>query len=108
MTQNLSLQQHSVDNNSTLDKIELERLYNALKTSMEEADARMCSHETQMSELRNQVDSHVEKVSSIVSLQLQSKIEFSDLEDLKHQLYAKVDFEKLQELMVEMKSEMVN
>ena len=88
--------------------MELERLYNALKTGMEEADARMCSHETQISELRNQVDTTVEKVTSMVSLQLQSKIEFSDLESLNHQLHAKVDFEKVQELMVQLKTEMVS
>ena len=69
LSHNLSLQQQSVENNNTsLDKMEIERLYSALKTSMEEADARMCAHETQISEIRNIAETHVEKVTSLISL----------------------------------------
>ena len=44
--------------------MELERLYSALKTSMEEADARMCTHETMISEIKNLADNSVEKMAS--------------------------------------------
>jgi len=40
--------------------MELERLYNALKQSVEESDARMTSHETQLSELKNGFESKVD------------------------------------------------
>ena len=42
---------------ASLDKAELERLYNTLKLSMEEADARMSAQELQLNDLRNQATS---------------------------------------------------
>ena len=73
LTHNLSLQQaqnQSTEQNTTLDKMELERLYSTLKISMEEADARMSAHETMLSELKNFSESSVEKLASQMSLQL--------------------------------------
>lgn len=107
LQQNFSLQQQSLENTSSLDKAELERLYTALKTSMEEVDGRMSSHESQMSEIRNQLDAQVHKIHSMVSLQLQSKIQREDLESIVHELHAKVDFDKVQDLISQMKQEMV-
>lgn len=87
--------------------MELERLYNALKQSVEESDARMTSHETQLSELKNSFESKVDQANSKLNLQLKQKVEFGDIEALAHKMHTKVDFEKVQELMADMKSEVV-
>ena len=88
--------------------MEFERLYQTLKLSVEEADARMCSHETQLSEMKNQADSQLEKLSTQISLQMQQKTEFSDLETLAHKIHAKADHNKVQELLGELRNEMVS
>jgi len=51
--------------------MELERFYNTLKLSMEESDARMASHETQLRELKNSSDSLFEKLQTQLNLRLQ-------------------------------------
>ena len=88
--------------------MEFERLYQTLKLSVEEADARMSSHETQLSEMKNQADSQLEKLSTQISLQMQQKTEFSDLETLAHKIHAKADHNKVQELLGELRNEMVS
>ena len=75
--------------------MEFERLYQTLKLSVEEADARMSSHETQLSEMKNLADSQLEKLSTQISLQMQQKTEFSDLETLAHIIHAKADHNKV-------------
>ena len=87
---------------------ELEHLYNALKMNQQEADARLMAHETQMSELRNFAESSAEKLTSQLNLSLQAKTEFADLEALAHRLNSKVDFERVQELIGDLKSEIVS
>lgn len=88
--------------------MEFERLYQTLKLSVEEADARMSSHETQLSEMKNQADSQLEKLSTQISLQMQQKTEFSDLETLAHKIHAKADHNKVQELLGELRNEIVS
>ena len=80
---------------ASLDKAELERLYNTLKLSMEEADARMSAQESQLNDLRNQATSSIDKLSTQLNLQMQGKTEYNDLEQLSHKLHAKADFDKV-------------
>ena len=67
----------------------------------------MSSHETQLSELQNFIDASVSKLSSQLNLSLQQKTEFSDLETMAHQLNNKLDYDKFQELVAELKQQMV-
>ena len=61
-----------------------------------------------MSELKNFAESSAEKLTTQLNLSLQAKTEFTDLNNLAHQLSSKVDFDRLQELMNELKSEVVS
>ena len=107
---NLSMQQQQQDKNSeqqSIERIELERLYSALKLSSEETDARLSVHETKLSELRNSLESSLDKLATQLNLKLQQKTEFSDLETIAHKMHAKVDFEKVQDLFGELRTETI-
>ena len=50
----------------------------------------------------------MEKLSTQISLQMQQKTEFSDLETLAHKIHAKADHNKVQELLGELRNEVVS
>ena len=67
----------------------------------------MAAFETKFSELQNESESNVEKLRSQITMALQQKTEFQDLEAVAHKLHAKADFEKVQELVGQIQQEVV-
>ena len=65
----------------------------------------MSIYETRLSEVKNEVESSLDKLRSSITLSMQQKTEFQDLEAIAHKLHEKVDHEKLQELVGEMRSD---
>ena len=105
---NLTLQQHAqqqttLDQNATnIDRAELERLTNQLKSSNEEATARMTAQESQISELRNFADTSISQLTNQLNMQLQQR------EDLEAILHSKADSEQMQQLIKELKGEVLS
>ena len=85
----------------------MEKLLNLVKQSSLENDERLAAFETKISELQNEAEAGVEKLRSQITIALQQKTEFQDLEAVAHKLHAKADFEKVQELVGLLKAEVI-
>ena len=107
LIQNSATQNQSQEQSTNLERAELEKLLNLVKQSSLENDERLAGFETKISELQNEAEAGLEKLRSQVTLAMQQKTEFQDLEAVAHKLHAKADFEQVQELIGSLKTEMV-
>ena len=87
--------------------VEVERLIQQVNNDRFELERRFGDLERQLQLAQREAQSQVEQVKSVVTMNLQQKVEFRDIDQISHHLHTKADVEKVQELVSQLRQELV-